>query len=29
VEEIRLESWTELQERLFDEAWRPGLGREQ
>jgi hypothetical protein len=27
VEEIRVDSWTELQERLFEGAWRPELGR--
>jgi hypothetical protein len=27
VEEIRVDSWTELQEQLFDEAWRPEIGR--
>jgi hypothetical protein len=27
MEEIRVDSWTELQQRLFEEAWRPDLGR--
>ena len=27
MEEIRVDGWTELQERLFDEAWRPEIGR--